>query len=136
MENNDKKISRRKFLKMISALLAIPSFAVWFETVKTNLKIISKTKKVILPANMNDGISFIENLIVEKSGKGINIFSSTCTHLGCKINQEKNNKFICPCHGSQFALNGEVIKGPATKNLKQFNYSQDKKTGKIIVYVG
>ena len=134
IDNN--KIPRRKFFKTIAALLAIPSFALWFDSVRKQLRMSSKSKKIILPLNIDNGISFINNLIVEKTGDKFNIYSSTCTHLGCKINQEKNNKFICPCHGSQFALNGEVIKGPATKNLTQLNYSKDKKTGKIIVYVG
>jgi len=133
---NNKKITRKKFLKSIAVLFSIPSIIIWFEATKTQLRINSKLKKIFLPPDLNDGITFVENLIVEKTGENIKIYSSTCTHLGCKINQEKNNKFICPCHGSQFALNGEVIKGPATKNLTQLNYSKDKKTGKIIVYVG
>ncbi len=133
---NNKKITRKKFLKSIAVLFSIPSIIIWFEATKTQLRINSKLKNIFLPPDLNDGITFVENLIVEKTGENIKIYSSTCTHLGCKINQEKNNKFICPCHGSQFALNGEVIKGPATKNLTQLNYSKDKKTGKIIVYVG
>ena len=133
---DNKKITRKKFLKSIAVLFSIPSIIIWFEATKTQLRINSKLKKIFLPPDLNDGITFVENLIVEKTGENIKIYSSTCTHLGCKINQEKNNKFICPCHGSQFALNGEVIKGPATKKLTQLNYSKDKKTGKIIVYVG
>ena len=133
---NNKKITRKKFLKTIAVLFSIPSIIIWFEATKTQLRINSKLKKIFLPPDLNDGITFVENLIVEKTGENIKIYSSTCTHLGCKINQEKNNKFICPCHGSQFSLNGEVIKGPATKNLTQFNYSKDKKTGKIFVYAG
>lgn len=132
IDNN--KIPRRKFFKTIAALLAIPSFALWFDSVRKQLRISSKSKKIILPSNIDNGISFINNLIVEKTGDNIKIYSSTCTHLGCKINQEKDNKLVCPCHGSQFTLNGEVIKGPATKNLTQLNYGKDKKTGKIVVY--
>jgi len=133
---NRNNISRRKFFKTIAALLALPSFAIWFESLRTQLRINSKSKKIILPSNMDDGISFIKNIIVEKTGENLRVYSSTCTHLGCKINKEQNNKFVCPCHGSQFALNGVVIKGPAAKNLEQLKYSKDKKTGKIIVYVG
>lgn len=132
IDNN--KIPRRKFFKTIAALLAVPSFALWFDLVRKQLRISAKSKKIILPLNIDNGISFINNLIVEKTGDNIKIYSSTCTHLGCKINQEKDNKLVCPCHGSQFTLNGKVIKGPATKNLTQFNYSKDKKTGKIVVY--
>lgn len=132
----NKKIPRRKFFKTAAALLSIPTFAVWFKAVNTHLKINIKSKKIILPYDLDDGITFTENLIIKKEGDSLNIYSSTCTHLGCKINKEQNNNFICPCHGSQFALNGDVVKGPATKSLAQLNYSKDKKTGKIIVHVG
>ncbi len=134
--NNNSKIPRRKFLKSIAGLLVIPSIAVWIESIKTRLKINLKSKKIVLPPDLNEGIVFYDGLIVKKNGENIKIFSSTCTHLGCKINQEKNNRFVCPCHGSQFTLSGEVVKGPATKNLMQLNFTKDKKTGKIIVYAG
>lgn len=41
-----------------------------------------------------------------------------CTHLGCTVpwNAEQN-RFICPCHGSQYDSQGRVIHGPAARNL-------------------
>ncbi len=132
--NNTKKIARRKFFKTFAALLSIPTFVLWFESVNTKLQIESKSRRIILPIDLDDGITFTDNLIIKKTGDDIKIFSSSCTHLGCRINQERNKKFVCPCHGSQFNLNGEVVKGPATKNLIQLNYIKDKKNGKIIVY--
>ena len=41
-----------------------------------------------------------------------------CTHLGCryKWNQEKQ-LFECPCHGSEFDIRGDVIRGPASRSL-------------------
>jgi cytochrome b6-f complex iron-sulfur subunit len=41
-----------------------------------------------------------------------------CTHLGCTVewNTEKN-RFICPCHGSQYDSQGKVIRGPARRSL-------------------
>ena len=29
--------------------------------------------------------------------------------------------FVCPCHGSQFDLNGNVKQGPATSKLGSYN---------------
>lgn len=41
-----------------------------------------------------------------------------CTHLGCTVewNLEKN-RFICPCHGSQYDSQGRVVRGPAKHSL-------------------
>ena len=44
-----------------------------------------------------------------------------CTHLGCLYNwQGQEHKFICPCHGSQFQLDGTYIQGPAPRSLDRF----------------
>ncbi len=44
--------------------------------------------------------------------------SRTCTHLGCSVPwDEAAHKFICPCHGSSFAITGEVLTPPATRSL-------------------
>jgi cytochrome b6-f complex iron-sulfur subunit len=40
--------------------------------------------------------------------------NAICTHLGCVVPwSEANNKFICPCHGSQYDEEGSVVRGPA-----------------------
>lgn len=54
-----------------------------------------------------------------------------CTHMGCAVIQEGNKNsteqvgFICPCHGAKFSAGGEVLKGPAQKNLTQYTTSND-----------
>ncbi len=46
---------------------------------------------------------------------GIN---AVCTHLGCVVPWNKaENKFKCPCHGSQYNNEGKVIRGPAPLSL-------------------
>jgi len=46
---------------------------------------------------------------------GIN---ATCTHLGCVVPFAPSaQKFICPCHGSQYDANGKVVRGPAPLSL-------------------
>ncbi|MEN8241155.1 MAG: ubiquinol-cytochrome c reductase iron-sulfur subunit [Chloroflexota bacterium] len=50
---------------------------------------------------------------------GLYAVSATCTHLGCNINGEED-KFVCPCHGSQFDLSGRVLQGPATTALAHY----------------
>ena len=35
--------------------------------------------------------------------------NAVCTHLGCVVPWNKAaNKFMCPCHGSQYDKNGKV----------------------------
>jgi cytochrome b6-f complex iron-sulfur subunit len=53
---------------------------------------------------------------------GFYAISSICTHLGCIITL-KDAEFICPCHGSRFALNGDVISGAAPKALDWYTVS-------------
>ena len=45
----------------------------------------------------------------------------TCTHNGCSVEWEADEKlFDCPCHDAEFASDGKVVKGPATKPLKTY----------------
>jgi cytochrome b6-f complex iron-sulfur subunit len=46
---------------------------------------------------------------------GIN---AVCTHLGCVVPwNAAEDKFICPCHGSQYNNEGKVVRGPAPLSL-------------------
>jgi cytochrome b6-f complex iron-sulfur subunit len=44
--------------------------------------------------------------------------NAVCTHLGCVVPWNKaENKFICPCHGSQYNKEGKMVRGPAPLSL-------------------
>ncbi|MEB3355922.1 MAG: cytochrome b6-f complex iron-sulfur subunit [Synechococcales bacterium] len=44
--------------------------------------------------------------------------NAVCTHLGCVVPwNAAENKFICPCHGSQYNNEGKVVRGPAPLSL-------------------
>jgi cytochrome b6-f complex iron-sulfur subunit len=49
---------------------------------------------------------------------GFLALSRSCTHLGCTVPWvAKENKFVCPCHSSEFDIRGEVISPPAPRAL-------------------
>jgi cytochrome b6-f complex iron-sulfur subunit len=55
---------------------------------------------------------------VVRNEQGIYAIWSRCTHLGCTPNWfGAEGRFRCPCHGSNFNINGDVIAGPAPKPL-------------------
>ncbi len=44
--------------------------------------------------------------------------NAVCTHLGCVVPwNASENKYMCPCHGSQYNSEGKVVRGPAPLSL-------------------
>jgi Rieske Fe-S protein len=62
------------------------------------------------------------------------VISAICTHLKCKIGYKADeDKFVCPCHKSEFALDGKVIRKPAKKNLPVYSDDAIERDGKLIL---
>lgn len=59
--------------------------------------------------------------------------NAVCTHLGCVVPwSAANNKFMCPCHGSQYAPDGAVVRGPAPLPLALAHCDIDEASDKIL----
>ena len=48
--------------------------------------------------------------------------SGICTHQSCVVSgyDAGSSVFVCPCHGSRFDLQGNVVQGPAGSNLRSY----------------
>jgi glycine/D-amino acid oxidase-like deaminating enzyme/nitrite reductase/ring-hydroxylating ferredoxin subunit len=66
--------------------------------------------------------------IVERNGKKVAAYrgddgatilrSATCTHMGCVVGwNDAERTWDCPCHGSRFKPDGQVLSGPAESPL-------------------
>jgi len=63
-----------------------------------------------------------QQVYVFSDTEGIYAISAVCTHLGCVVNKEEAG-FTCPCHGSRYDLDGNVLKGAAPRDLPRYRIS-------------
>jgi cytochrome b6-f complex iron-sulfur subunit len=63
-------------------------------------------------------LTYIENAraYLGRDAQGFYAIIAICTHLGCTPRLDAN-EFACPCHGSRFARDGQVISAPAARPL-------------------
>ena len=127
----EKKIKRRDFLGILGMLAAGAALA------GSGLGFLRSVKPVVVPevsglirvgspADFTPGlVKYIPSAKVrlETTDKGVAAMSLVCTHLGCVV-REMHDGFKCPCHGSQFQLDGKNIAGPAPRPLKWLEVSQ------------
>ncbi|MEN8202519.1 MAG: Rieske 2Fe-2S domain-containing protein [Bacteroidota bacterium] len=83
-----------------------------------------------------DTYTFLDahKLFVYRDHEGVKAVSAVCTHLGC-ILEKSAEGFECPCHGSCFNDQGEVLSGPAPRDLAWYRVSRSSE-GKILVDPG
>ncbi len=57
---------------------------------------------------------------VRESEQQVKVFSPVCPHLGCGVRwNQRDSQFQCPCHGSVYDRNGQVVAGPAPRPLDE-----------------
>ena len=72
--------------------------------------------------------------VVYYSGGNFQAYSLMCTHLGCTL-EELEDTFNCPCHGSSYSLSGEVLSGPAVRDLLELHVEVSQE-GRVILNTG
>jgi nitrite reductase/ring-hydroxylating ferredoxin subunit len=118
------KLSRRDFIKLstnalfgLGGLLGLGGLIRYFNYYPAEAPVEFDLGDI---ANYPIGSRTVRNdipaVIVNRDGE-IVARSLVCTHLGCTV-AESPSGFDCPCHGSRFDENGDVLAGPAQKPLK------------------
>ena len=141
------KISRRDFIKR-SAVGAVIGGAV---ISGLNLDVFSaqSSKKAVFTRTGDDLLVKIsDNPALGAVGGAVNVaddimlirtdestfiaVSTICKHKGCTVELE-GDKFVCPCHGSEYTREGKVTQGPSKADLKTFETMFDSKSGQITI---
>ena len=59
-------------------------------------------------------------LVARTSATTFQAIDAVCTHEGCTITGIDGFTYVCPCHGSRYGRNGQVLAGPARAALRQY----------------
>jgi cytochrome b6-f complex iron-sulfur subunit len=87
---------------------------------------------LVLTVDATSPLATVGNAVLIENGLGKFLVSRTgqdaftaltavCTHFGCTIVRYDNQIYECPCHGSRFGVNGNVVRGPASSSLRRFD---------------
>ena len=116
-------IQRRKFMKYLGVFLGTLTISpVRFARAKSIALPLDKVKQL-----QSSGGSVIlkikgkEVLFIRDSDTTVRALDPTCTHKGCKVAFSKeDNRIECPCHQSAFDFEGKLLRGPASRDLKNY----------------
>jgi glycine/D-amino acid oxidase-like deaminating enzyme/nitrite reductase/ring-hydroxylating ferredoxin subunit len=101
------------------------------EYISENVNAVKHYVEYITPGEVSseDGISLGEGAIIRDGMKKVAVYrdelgdlhrlSAVCPHLGCIVHWNSLEKtWDCPCHGSRFTKDGNVLNGPALGGLE------------------
>lgn len=114
-------LSRRAFVRqllVVGTALAIPAAAAHAD----DTKYVSVGKVDDFPAGAVKSVSvsgktaFVRRM--DTKGTVFLALSSVCTHKGCKVDWNGDDKqFVCPCHRGKFDASGVNVGGPPPRPL-------------------
>ena len=130
MENRDgERLTRRHFLKVgAGGALGLGGCALFVTRREPDLRLATTAGEFRLD---RETVAAKGSVVVEVDGSSDKVLvillpdgsvaavSMACTHLGCDVEySEPRNLIVCPCHGSEFGIMGDNLKGPATRPLQ------------------
>lgn len=132
------KLSRRTLFRIGLGILALYGGRLFLEALESLEKTPGRIRKIKATLPTAPGAYFIKGAVIivrpeGRTGGGIRVLSTRCTHLGCELRRLNAGTLVCPCHGSQFSIDGEVRRGPALRELRELKYRIDPKKNTITV---
>ncbi len=125
--------SRRRFIKLI-VLVGTSGVLLWRFLVprsKTQGRELLEMKQEDIP--LRGALVYKQaRVVVIRSEQEIYALSLVCPHLGCTVNVTPD-QLVCPCHGSAFDREGNVLKGPSPKPLRRLEVQE--RGDKLVVLV-
>lgn len=117
-------VPRRDFLGLAAAWSALAAVAFAFLGAMrlpraAVVPVASRKFRVTVPESLAPGQPLLpprRSVAIFRELGAVYAVSTVCTHLGCIVKPNAEG-FHCPCHGSRFARDGSVLKGPAPKPL-------------------
>jgi nitrite reductase/ring-hydroxylating ferredoxin subunit len=109
--------SRRTFLTTLTLLLASGGLLVRYLIPRSTGK--RRVLVSVVASDVPSGGALLfrnERVALMKGDTGYYALSLICTHLGCTV-VVTEDALSCPCHGSRFDREGQVITGPADRPL-------------------
>ncbi|HJR46365.1 MAG TPA: FAD-dependent oxidoreductase [Actinomycetota bacterium] len=112
-----------------SKRLAVAQSAKEFVTENLNVAQHWFGDRVQTPGDPLEELGKGEGTVIRRSGQAVAVYkeedgtlrglSAVCTHLACIVHfNNAERSWDCPCHGSRFDLDGNVLHGPAVKPLE------------------
>jgi Rieske Fe-S protein len=74
-------------------------------------------------------------LVVRDGARRFHALSMQCTHEGCPVRPPVHGIITCPCHGSQYDLEGHVRRGPAQLPLARYSVAYHRWTRRLTLRV-
>lgn len=122
--------TRRQFVLALGAFLAL--FLMLGRFLRPRLprkKVLLVIAKMEIP--QHGALVYRDSRVaVIRDGEAFYALSLTCTHLGCTVAVTATG-LACPCHGSTFDRQGQVLSGPAGRPLAR--YTVEERDDRVVV---
>ena len=138
-------LSRRGFVKTLAGLAGVIGIGVIASSIKlpagtvntqstiTTTQSATGAGSIANASNLRVGVPVqfeypagYPNVLLKKSDGSLVALSLLCTHVCCTCSYDPaSDRVYCPCHGSVFDANGNVLQGPASAPLPQVQLKVD-----------